>query len=1009
MRKIIALGVSDPQWPNTFRRLEVIHNIKLVYVTSMTKRRNDYANMPEPQPEWESLSNSITGKTKYRPELQKHYPSNELFRHMEAFKANAMHMMSRMETETKKHSFEDRLRLFNKLVVYWFQVLEELKPCAIIFPITPHANYDYIAYQIAKYLDIKTILLERTGVPGLMFVKHSIYEQLYGSARYASLPRDENRETIIKKYLLTKRATDNDLLPENMRMRLAQRRVADISQVGLSENLTQIVRYEWSELINRAFRSGITKRIKDVYHLDAQTPIGATKERLRAMRTKRRLRKQYKEIARTKPLDDSKFCFLALHYQPERNSLPLGGLYVDQINMIEQIAHCLPDDWTIVVKEHNMQFDYWKLGQKARNDNFYTALASNPRVRVADLDCNSVDLINQSQCVATIAGSVGWQALNLGKPVLVFGAAWYSGLPNTFNVEGIKSIKIAFDKIVQNMISHQNVFDAAAACFLSKAHVGVIDTLREATDSIAVDYDDKVSLDELIRNQILNTAEIKPRLKPKHNQLSLLLFCSTPAATYNLAKLANSLHEDTRMQIMVVASNRSIYRRMQNLINPEINVSNLPTTVVTPIIKLVKKKKSKKNPLYVTISKGIRHIFLNGLHLLELKLILTSLIQILIPRSYFNIWHTKHRALEFSGVWQEIMKNHSIDCVLLSDDRTLAFSPGILMAAKRLKKKSILIQSAVMSADGPFFLRQNRPKNHDIDNHSNWLLKKYVAKKFPEQIRTREGKSLLFYDPGSALALSALNLLSPTPWAPGGGGSDYFFAIDDQEKSRAIIEGLPEKKIFVTGLATNDQLAETYNNRCAIRSTFQEKYKFDKKKPVLIVAVPNFAEHNMIPWQEHLEHLDRLFSTLHSVGVGNLILSAHPKTIAYKHMYAELLDKYQLEFETQMLIDYLAIADIFIATFSSTIKWAQKLHIPTIMIDTHKMGLNYFESNDHTLEANDFEEIRNHLTELIQKLYATKESASNVKSYDANALGLDGKNMHRIATRIKILLDSTDK
>jgi capsule polysaccharide export protein KpsC/LpsZ len=119
------------------------------------------------------------------------------------------------------------------------------------------------------------------------------------------------------------------------------------------------------------------------------------------------------------------YVFLALHYQPERATVPLGGVFGDQTLIVDMLAKTLPKDWKLYVKEHPWQLQPFGWGEMQRTQEFYDTIAGYPNVVLVSRDVETSELVSGSKAVATVTGSVGWDALCSGIPVLVFGAAWY--------------------------------------------------------------------------------------------------------------------------------------------------------------------------------------------------------------------------------------------------------------------------------------------------------------------------------------------------------------------------------------------------------------------------------------------------------------------------------------------------------------------------------------------------------------------------------------------------------
>ena len=95
----------------------------------------------------------------------------------------------------------------------------------------------------------------------------------------------------------------------------------------------------------------------------------------------------------------------------------LGGKYCDQALLIEDLARDLPDAWKIFVKENPRQ------GAYARGPMFFHRLNRIPNLEIMPSNADTHALSNNAQFVASVAGTVGWEAIRQGTPAMVFGAA----------------------------------------------------------------------------------------------------------------------------------------------------------------------------------------------------------------------------------------------------------------------------------------------------------------------------------------------------------------------------------------------------------------------------------------------------------------------------------------------------------------------------------------------------------------------------------------------------------
>lgn len=137
----------------------------------------------------------------------------------------------------------------------------------------------------------------------------------------------------------------------------------------------------------------------------------------------------YKKYYRQPDYSD-KYVLFPLHFQPEATTLVCAEKYEKQLFFIDQIAKSLPADTKLYVKEH-----YAVLGH--RDPDFYKKLQSYPNVVIVNPLVQSKDLILKSDTIITLTGTAGWEALLLGKRVIVCGNVFYDNAPGAIHVNDI--------------------------------------------------------------------------------------------------------------------------------------------------------------------------------------------------------------------------------------------------------------------------------------------------------------------------------------------------------------------------------------------------------------------------------------------------------------------------------------------------------------------------------------------------------------------------------------------
>ena len=146
------------------------------------------------------------------------------------------------------------------------------------------------------------------------------------------------------------------------------------------------------------------------------------------------------------------YVYFPLHFQPELTIDVFGDEFADQLSAVEALRRMLPDDVHIYVKENPKQTMY------AREEHFYKRLSAIPNTTYVNYNVDTYDLIRNSLAVATVVGTAGWEALQMGKPVITFGYAWYRCLPGVFDWRK----GVSWDEVTNYRYDRQRLEEAVA-------------------------------------------------------------------------------------------------------------------------------------------------------------------------------------------------------------------------------------------------------------------------------------------------------------------------------------------------------------------------------------------------------------------------------------------------------------------------------------------------------------------------------------------------------------------
>jgi hypothetical protein len=89
---------------------------------------------------------------------------------------------------------------------------------------------------------------------------------------------------------------------------------------------------------------------------------------------------------------------------------------------------------------------------------------------------DSFDLIDRSLAVATTGGTAGIEAVARGKPVLLFGDAWYRNCPGVYRVRNCKDVSLVINCILDGKIQlDEQEFMSYMECIIRTGFRGIDD------------------------------------------------------------------------------------------------------------------------------------------------------------------------------------------------------------------------------------------------------------------------------------------------------------------------------------------------------------------------------------------------------------------------------------------------------------------------------------------------------------------------------------------------------
>lgn len=325
-------------------------------------------------------------------------PDMEYLREREARYGVPIHRMIWSERHLLEgRSYDEVLKLTECIFRMVEAALERFEP-TMLFSEDVGCLTSYIHYAVARGMQIPFWRIGSARMPGLLSVysggpqEWNLTKEKIREIRERGLRAEERREA--KSFVEGFR--DRPERPTGMQTR-ARLPTAHLEDVG---RVAELGRRYLCDPLNPTLTS----------------PMQALKQR--AVRLARNQASHSLEYF-DRPAPDERYVLYPIHFQPEASTLVQAPYYLDQAALIENISKSLPVGYRLYVKEHVSN-------RGRRTLAFYKRIRNTFGVRLLGPDEDTWSLIRGASAIAVITGTVGWEGLLFGKPVITFGDVFYN-------------------------------------------------------------------------------------------------------------------------------------------------------------------------------------------------------------------------------------------------------------------------------------------------------------------------------------------------------------------------------------------------------------------------------------------------------------------------------------------------------------------------------------------------------------------------------------------------------
>ena len=317
----------------------------------------------------------------------------------------------------------------------WLNAYKSQQIHSAIFFSTPHLGFDFVGYAVAEILGLKIRIVNRTGLLLSSRITRSI-DLWNQNLENLLVPGSWNYQHYNESLCATSSSLSRS---QNLNKQTRRSHLSPLTLDILSPFIYAPLFRSLKSLIRQSIGRPPVPRESSRWLNDPPHSLKQVYERFMLIKRTRSLLTHYKSLCGIPP-ERSPYILFAAHFQPERTTAPEGGCFEDQMLCIDTLLGCIPQDVLVFYKEHPRQFDINDLRRKHyRTTEFYNRLKSRPNVILLDPFSDSSHLIDKCLAVATVTGTSGWQALQSGKPCIVFGDAWYRNCKACLHVSDLNS------------------------------------------------------------------------------------------------------------------------------------------------------------------------------------------------------------------------------------------------------------------------------------------------------------------------------------------------------------------------------------------------------------------------------------------------------------------------------------------------------------------------------------------------------------------------------------------
>jgi hypothetical protein len=303
---------------------------------------------------------------------------------------------------------------------------------------------------------------------------------------------------------------------------------------------------------------------------------------------------------------------------------------------------------------------------------------------------------------------------------------------------------------------------------------------------------------------------------------------------------------------------------------------------------------------------------------------------------------------------RSLIRMHRPDAIVMGGDNPGYTTAGLIEGSHIEGVPVVLVPSTMSNG-----LEEAEVYAGDPRYHVNRPSARLVAELFPHWVTVHNGLKLLRCPPGRALAMEALGIAPPEPWAFNSGFADAITAESPAMIDYAAAAGLPRQRMIATGSPSDDVMFRILKEAAVLRRRLYEELQLPDHPMLLTPMPPDFFYVNggrpQCEFQDYAALTEAWIGTLANQTAFNVIVALHPSVQIETMRHIE---RSNVRIAARRTSELVPLCDLYVASVSSTIRWAIACGKPVINYDVYRYRYTDFLNIDGVLVTEEFEEFQ---------------------------------------------------